>query len=83
MRRMQMILSFWEIPDKTLTNSNFLAPSKRMGLCIYEEKTKFTMLYRKKENQPNIQVDNLIFEKEESFKFLGVSINGRCASGIS
>lgn len=52
-----------------------MATSKRMGLCINEEKTKFIVVFRRKVGQLNLQVDNFTFGKVESFKYLGVNIN--------
>ncbi|KAL4141760.1 hypothetical protein QTP88_004336 [Uroleucon formosanum] len=59
--------------DITQTMSNLVTASKRMGLCINEEKTKFMVLSRRREDQPNLQVDNFTFESVESFKYLGSS----------
>ncbi|KAL4083661.1 hypothetical protein QTP88_028977 [Uroleucon formosanum] len=63
--------------DITQTMSNLVTASKRMGLCINEEKTKFMVLSRRREDQPNLQVDNFTFESVESFKYLGVNINNK------
>jgi hypothetical protein len=35
------------------------------------------VLFRRGEDQPNLQVDYLTFKKVESFKYLGVDINSR------
>jgi len=48
-----------------------------MGLCINEEKTKFMVLSRRREDQPNLQIDNFTFEIVENFKYLGVNINNK------
>ncbi|VVC39774.1 Reverse transcriptase domain [Cinara cedri] len=40
--------------DITQTMSNLVTASKRMGLCINEEKTKCMVLSRRRENQPNL-----------------------------
>lgn len=45
------------------TASELLETSKKMGLCVNQEKTKFMVLSRSNENQHNLQVGNLIFEK--------------------
>lgn len=58
--------------------SNLLVASKiQSKLCINEEKIKFIVLSRKEEDQPNLQVDNLTFEKVESFKYLSVNMNSK------
>lgn len=57
--------------------SNLVTASKRMGLSINKEKTKFMVLSRRREDHPNLQVDNLTFQSVESFKFLGVNINNK------
>jgi len=57
------------------TTSELLEVSKKMGLCVNQEKTKFMVLSRSNENQYNLQVGNLTFEKVENFKYLGVNIN--------
>jgi len=63
--------------DITQTMSNLVTASKRMGLCINEEKTKFMVLSRRREDQPNLQIDNFTFESVENFKYLGVNINNK------
>lgn len=35
------------------------------------------VLSRRREDQPNLQVDNFTFESVESFKYLGVIINNK------
>jgi GTP-dependent phosphoenolpyruvate carboxykinase len=62
--------------DITQTMSNLVTASKRMGLYINEEKTKFMVLSRR-EDQPNLLIDNFTFESVESFKYLGVNINNK------
>jgi len=61
----------------TQTTSELLEASKKMGLCVNQEKTKFMILSRNNENQHNLQVGNLTFEKVENFKYLGVNINSK------
>lgn len=34
-------------------------------------------MFRRNENQPNLQVDNLTFEKVDNSKYLGVNINNK------
>jgi hypothetical protein len=63
--------------EVTQTMSNLMAASKRTGLCVNEEKTKFMVLSKREEDQPNLQVDNLTFEKVESFKYLCVNLNSK------
>lgn len=59
----------------TLTTSESLKDSKKMGLCVNQEKTTFMVFSRSNENQPNLQVDKLTYEKVEHFKYLGMNIN--------
>jgi len=61
----------------TQTTSELLEASKKMGLCVNQENTKFMVLSRSNENQHNLQVDNLTFEKVENFKYLGVNVNSK------
>jgi len=61
----------------TQTISELLETSKKMRLSVNQEKTKFMVLFRSNENQPNFQVDNLPFEKVENVKYLGVNINSK------
>jgi len=49
-----------------------LETRKKMGLSVNQEKTKFMVLSTSNENQPNIQIDILIFEKVENVKYLGL-----------
>jgi len=57
--------------------SILLMVSKRIGLCINEEKTKFMILSRREKDQSNLQIDNLTFERVDHFKYLGVNINNK------
>jgi hypothetical protein len=61
----------------TQITSKLLEISKKLGLYVNQEKTKFMVLSRSNENQHNLQVGNLTFEKVENFKYLGVNINSK------
>jgi hypothetical protein len=61
----------------TQFTSELLEASKNMELCINEDKTKCMVLSWGNENQPDLQVNNLTFEKVENFKYLGVNINSK------
>jgi len=61
----------------TQTTTKLLEASKKMGLCVNQENTKFMVLSRSNENQHKLQVGNLTFEKVENFKYLGVNINSK------
>jgi len=64
----------------TQIKSELLEARKKMGLCVNQHTTKFIILSRDNENQPDLQVNNLTFEKLENLKYLGVNINSKITS---
>lgn len=73
-KNLYQVTSDEKLPKQYLNYWNLV---KKMGLCVNQEETKFMVLSRSNENQPNLQVDNLTFEKVENFKYLGVNINNK------
>lgn len=48
--------------------------SKPMGLMVNEDKTKYMILSRKNYNQQNLAVNEMLFDRVNTFKYLGVEL---------
>jgi len=54
--------------------------AKKLGLIIYENKTKCMIVSRREHPQNAITVKDLSFERVWNFKYLGVDINSKADS---
>jgi len=59
--------------DVTQIILNLLVAIKMIELRIIEEKTKFMLLSRRKQDQSNLHVDNFAFEKLKNLEYLGMN----------
>jgi len=59
------------------TTEILIAAAKKIGLIIIENKTKFMCVSRREHLQNAITVKDLLFERVQNFKYLGVNINSQ------
>jgi len=70
-----MIVAESEANLKT-TTSDLIEKSKDMSLVINENKTKYMIISRRIHNQTELVVGQMRFEREETFEYLGVGLDG-------
>jgi len=59
------------------TTESLINSSKKMGLSINEDKTKYLIMSRNVVNKSNLRVGPYCFEQVDNFKYLGVNINDK------
>ncbi|KAL4154352.1 hypothetical protein QTP88_000231 [Uroleucon formosanum] len=57
------------------TVQKLILSSKKMGLKINENKTKYMLMSRRPTPLQNVSIDHFSFEQVENFKYLGANIN--------
>jgi hypothetical protein len=68
------IVVMGETRDEVIhTASKLLKTSKTIGMHVNEEKTKYSMVARRRPNKDCITVDDYSFKKVEVFKYLGIN----------
>lgn len=68
-----MLIGKTENEIKTLAEL-LIERSKFMGLMVNEGKTKYMILACKNNNQQNLAVNGTLFERVNTFKYLGVKL---------
>lgn len=61
--------------DVIQTTRKLLKTSKKMGIEVNQQKTKYMCMSRTDTDNSDLEVDNLTFKKVNQFIYLGVNVN--------